>query len=160
MKFLMFLRADIRLFTSLVTLVWIGFLFYLGAASSTPETPLFPSSDVSSLGHFGAHLILAILVFLLAQPKSPLIQHSLRAAAIALGTSLIFGLFIEGIQASIEGRYAEVSDLLFNTLGAITGISMAFVSCRLKVRPSYLSAAVGGAALALMGLVGLNAALF
>ena len=134
----------------LVTITWMVFLFYLGLIPDLPEAPVIEGSIVTSLGHYGAHLVLASLVFVLASPWRYHFGRSLLAVVGALFVSTILGLIVEAAQSVTEERSAEWSDVLYNFLGALTGSVGLLILSLLKVNYSHMALAVSSSSTALM----------
>jgi VanZ family protein len=137
-----------RLFTLMVTLAWVGFVFYLGTLPRTPGVPAVPSDLESLFSHFGAYLMLAALVYILASSSgSPSLLSRVRAAAVAIGIAVVMGVALEGVQSLLPERAAQVSDVVVDVAGAVTGAVGIFILDQLRVNRVFLSAAATGSAL-------------
>lgn len=136
-----------HIFTLMVTLAWVGFVFYLGTLPRTPGVPAVPSDLESLFSHFGAYLMLAVLVYILASSGSPGLLSRLRALAIAIGVAVALGVALEGVQSLLPERAAEPSDVVADVAGAVTGAVGMFVLDQLRVDRVFLSAAATGSAL-------------
>lgn len=80
----------------------------------------FPHLD--KIVHFTFHLGIMVLGYLMLLQSTVSIEDRKRKVQFLLLFSLCYGLLIEGLQWLMPyDRSAEISDVLANSLGAITG---------------------------------------
>jgi hypothetical protein len=106
---------------------------------------------ISPLGHFGSHLVLGALLYLLvsADPSSRLRRTVAVAAAVAF--SVMLGAGIEVLQFLLtETRTAQVWDFIADTTGSVVGAAAVFNLEQLRVSRQYLSIAAAAVAMTLM----------
>ena len=133
-----------QIFARLVTLAWIGLLFYLASLSRLPQLPLGPESTTSPFAHFAAHLVLAGMVYL--STASGLTAPGKRVAvmAFAFAFSAVLALGLEGLQVLLPDRGAQASDALLDIAGAGTGVVATAILYSLKPDSSFLSITASG----------------
>lgn len=83
--------------------------------SLAPAPPVPSGTDLWL--HVAAYGILALLLRYAAAPLGPL-----RSALLAAGLAMAYGLLLEGAQAMLTYRTAEVRDLLANAVGVAAAV--------------------------------------
>ncbi len=136
-----------RWLTLLMAVVWAGFVLYLGSVSRVPRVPLISEDAEASLGHFGTHLVLGMLLYMLASPAMGGSMGRLRAVALAVGATLALGIGIEVVQVFVPERSPDPADVGYDALGAAIGVLAFFIPDQLKVsrRLLYVVANTGAA---------------
>lgn len=128
-----FLKSSVTRWLPL--LIWMAIIFLL---SSTPNIfknlpavwytrilPFLPkgfsrpSEIVGALSHFGEYLVLSALLSSAFIGRGN-VKKTLLLAALVL--SLVYAYYDEIYQINIPGRGFEVSDLVFDALGAVAGL--------------------------------------
>ena len=66
---------------------------------------------------------------------------------------MVLGIGLEGLQTLVPERVDLLSDLLFDAVGALTGVGAVFLLEQLRVSRTFLSMAWAGASAVLVGLV-------
>ncbi len=122
-----------RWLTLLMAVVWAGFVLYLGSVSRLPRVPLVSEESEASLGHFGTHLVLGALLYMLFSPAVGSRVPRLRAAALAMCATLALGVSIEIVQFFVPERTPQSSDIGYDALGALTGVLVFLVPDQLRV---------------------------
>lgn len=142
---LSFLRSP----TTILIIAWVVYLIY---QSSTPRLliiPALPRPMVSAAAHLAAHFILASLIFTALARSRPGLLGGLKSALAALAIATLIGAFAEGLQSVLPDRSAQVSDVLFDVAGALSGIA-AVAFLRIVRLPTRLIIAAIGSAMALV----------
>lgn len=122
-----------RWLTPLMAVVWSGFVLYLGSVSRLPRVPLVSEESEASLGHFGTHLVLGALLYMLFSPAVGSRVLRLRAAALAMCATLALGVSIEIVQFFVPERSPQSSDIGYDALGALTGVLALLVPDQLRI---------------------------
>ena len=154
------IRPESRLFAVPALVAWMGIMVYLATVPRLPHVPIVATGTGSSLGHYATHLVLAMLLYLVASPKPSDVFGKNRAVAAAVSISMVLGLSLEGLQLLLDERGAQVSDVFFNTAGAVTGVAVVSILDSLRVSRAFLSMTITGAAVVSIGFVGISAALW
>ena len=140
-----------RTLALVVTVAWTSFLFYLGSVPEPPEGLSAARAIVSApLAHYGTHLVLAALLYMVVGRRSSNLRHGMRAAAIAILVTVGAGIALEVVQLFLEERSSEISDVVYDALGATTGVTLLLALERLNVDRRFLSLATSGVAVAAM----------
>ena len=115
--------------------------FVTGAIPKFPEVSNLGSKAVESIAHYGTHLVLAAMIYLIASSRTSKLALRIRALGIAAGVTVVIGLGLEGLQLFLPGRSVEVSDVLFGALGATIGACAAFLREQRGARRGFFYAA-------------------
>ncbi len=151
-------HSEGRALTGIVAAAWLGFIIYLALMPRLPQLPLVPVRSGPVLGHYGAHLVLAVLAYLLTTPGRASLLHRVRGAAMATALAIGTGVLIEVLQATAtQEREAQLSDVLVDAAGGATGALMVFALDQLRVSQVLLRTAAAAGVVALMLLVGVSA---
>ena len=138
-------------------LAWLGFVSYLALVRQLPDVPLLGENAVRPVGHYGAFVIIGGLAYLLVTMHFGGAVHRQKAAIAALGSAMVLGIGLEGLQTLVPERDDVLSDLLFDLLfdaaGALTGVGAIFLLEQLRVSRASMSMAWAGASAVLIGLV-------
>ena len=105
-------------------LLWVPVCGYLGLiffASSVPGDQL-PGHFWDKLAHLLVYAGLGVL-FLVPLAEARLSRVTVRAAAIAVLCSVLYGAFDEVHQSFTPGRSPDVRDLFADALGAALGVA-------------------------------------
>jgi VanZ family protein len=105
-------------------LLWVPVCSYLGLiffASSVPGDQL-PGHFWDKLAHLLVYAGLGVL-FLVPLAEARLSRVTVRAAAIAVLCSVLYGAFDEVHQSFTPGRSPDVRDLFADALGAALGVA-------------------------------------
>ncbi len=150
--------------TAATALAWLGFVSYLTLVRQLPDVPLLGENAIQPVGHYGASVIIGGLAYLLVTIHFGRAVSRQKAAIAALGSAMVLGIGLEGLQTLVPERGDVLSDLLsdllFNAVGALTGIGAIFLLEQLKVSRTSLSMAWAGASAVLMGLASVATALW
>ncbi len=135
-------HSKTRFIPVMATILWVGFMFYVtGAIPKLPEVSNLGYDAVESMAHYGTHLVLAAMIYVIASPRTSKQAPRIRALGLAIGGTVAIGLGLEGLQLVLPGRSVEVSDVLFGAFGATIGAWAAFLREELKVkRGAFLAA--------------------
>jgi len=98
---------------SIVSVLYMGLVFYLSSYPVQMRVPSFSSFD--KLSHIGAYGILACLVYLGLWKMNVATRHLL---ALSFLISFLFGISNEIHQYFIPCRTAEILDVVANGIGA------------------------------------------
>ena len=134
-------------------LAWLGFVSYLALVRQLPDVPLLGENAIRPVGHYGASLIIGGLAYLLVTIHFGGAVRRQKAAIAALGSTMVLGIGLEGLQTLVPERVDLLSDLLFDAVGALTGVGAVFLLEQLRVSRTFLSMAWAGASAVLVGLV-------
>jgi len=103
-------------------LLLIAYWLLLFIATHTPKSRLPVSLDIwDKAGHFGAYLLLAILVFAVVARRGW--SWSARCWSV-VGGLVVYGAIDEWLQGFIPGRQPDLLDFSANVLGIATGIAV------------------------------------
>ena len=92
-------------------------LMYLGATAPAPPVP----PDISdTLLHLVGHAVLAVLLARAVAGGLPS-RITARTAALAVAVAVAYGAALEGRQALVATRTAELADVYANAAGACVG---------------------------------------
>jgi len=124
------------------TLVWSTVILW---ASLTPDPPGRQFFDIpfgDKMVHFAGY---ALLCWLAAMSLRKAARHYRTGTLIAvpLTFSLVFGILNELIQTSIGGRSYESSDIIANTLGAVS-VQAVFMYMQLRSKRNEVRVDGGG----------------
>ena len=135
-------HSKTRLISVMATVLWVGFMFYVtGAITKLPEVSNLGFDAVEPMAHYGTHLVLAAMIYVIARPRTSKQALRIRALGIAIGGTVAIGLGLEGLQLFLPGRSVEVSDVLFGAFGATIGACAAFLREQLGARRGFFLAA-------------------
>ena len=138
------IHPEARIFIAIVTLVWAGFLGYLASVPWLPHMPFVPLRAVEPLAHYGTFFVLAGLAYLVASPKPSHLSGRVRTVAVVVAFSVVMALFLERLQLFFPARTLQLSDIIFNAAGAVTGAIAVFILDQLNVSRHSLSVAISG----------------
>jgi hypothetical protein len=116
------LSKERKFFTIVLIFYWVG-IFFATHISVPGWTREMGVSD--KIMHFVAYLVLMLLLWLSTSFEKKADWGKIRTWAL-MGIVLIYALFDEASQYFIEGRSADLHDLLTNFLGA--GVAMVLVT--------------------------------
>ncbi len=100
---------------SIISLAYMGLLFYLSAAPVELEVPSFSASD--KLSHFLAYGALSCLIYLALQEMSVQKRY---VVALAFAVSFLYGILNEIYQHFLPWREADIFDAMANGIGAFS----------------------------------------
>ncbi len=63
-----------------------------------------------------------VFTYLCNQALEKVVRKIDKRAWVALGFAVVLGIFMEGIQIVIPGRYPSWGDIILNSVGAVSGI--------------------------------------
>ena len=63
-----------------------------------------------------------VFIYLCSQALEDVVTGRARRLWIALSSAVFLGIFMEGIQIVIPGRYPSGGDIILNFIGAVSGI--------------------------------------
>jgi VanZ family protein len=109
-------------------LLWIPAcvqMVFIFTASSVPGTAL-PAHLWDKLAHLIVYAVLGVF-FMLPLAGGRLSGATLRAAAIAVALSLLYGVSDELHQALVPNRTPDVMDVVADTVGATAGVVLVLV---------------------------------
>ncbi len=114
-------------------LLWAGvvLLLTLTPATDMPRTPAWKLLSFDTAAHAGVFAVLAALSWfsLRRQRRWPALAP--QAGAAVLAGCVAFGALIEALQYAMhQGRHAEWSDLLSDSLGALLALALAAALAR------------------------------
>lgn len=114
----------------LLTLAWMGTIFYLSHQSSPLGAS--PGDAESSLAHVGVYAVLAVLLYWALWTAVARDDPELApiVATVAFGLAVLYGVSDELHQAYVPGRVASERDLALDGLGAILGLGLALAAQR------------------------------
>lgn len=96
---------------AMLSLLWMGFIFYLSSLTGSDLSDFPKISDV--LGHGALYFILGSLLYL---------SFSRHAGKWTVLIAALFGLSDEFHQSFVPGRTPEVKDFLVDTLAALAAV--------------------------------------
>ena len=122
-------------------LLWAAFmlLLTLTPAREMPVTPAWKLLSFDSAAHAGVFGVLAILSWfsLRRQRRWPVLAQ--QAAAVVLASCVAFGALIEVLQyLTAQGRHAEWSDLLSDSIGALLALGLAAALARYRPLAAWI----------------------
>jgi VanZ family protein len=94
-------------------------IFSLSVVTAPPEDPVVAPPDLLPLDKWRHFLAYAALAGSLAYATVDWEWSPARLAALVVGVAAVYGLGIEGIQATTPDRYFSVGDAYANVLGAV-----------------------------------------
>jgi len=103
-------------------LVVTALLFYLSVVTAPPEDPVVAPlgpPDLLPLDKWRHFLAYAALAGSLAYATVDWAWRPTRLAVLAVGVAAVYGLGIEGVQATLPNRYFSMGDAYANVLGAV-----------------------------------------
>ena len=142
-----------RFFTLLAIIAWVGILFFLGSVFQRPGGPELAEELVEPIGHYVTHFVLAVLIYRFASSATSDPANRVRAAAIAIIATLTVGISLEVLQLFLPERGAEVSDILSDAVGAVSGTAMFFLPEHLNVNRAFVYVATFTAGFIAIALV-------
>ncbi len=135
-------HSKTRFIPVMATVLWVGFMFYVtGAVPKLPEVSNLGYDAVESMAHYGTHLVLSAMIYVIARPRTSKRALRISALGIAIGGTVAIGLSLEGLQLFLPGRSVEVSDVLFGAFGATIGAWAAFLREELDAKRGFFLAA-------------------
>jgi VanZ family protein len=117
--------------------IYAALIFYwliLFAATSLPTSSLPDVGGGDKIKHFGAYMVLTILLTLtiMVQDKSRFLKKHVYAVSIAI--AVIYGILDELHQALIPGRSCEFMDWVADFGGAVTGALIIYFYSRINTK--------------------------
>jgi VanZ family protein len=109
-------------------IVWAGIIFMV---SSVPGSKL-PGTIPPEVGHLGEYLVLGALLYLALRVD----LSAGKALALAVVIASAYGVSDEFHQRFVVMRTPDVNDWMLDTVGALAGASIAFVTLRALVARS------------------------
>lgn len=142
-----------RVFALLAIIAWVGILFFLGSVSWSLGGPEWAEELVEPIGHYVFHFVLAALIYRFTSSATSDPDSRVRAAAIAIIATLSIGLSLEVLQLFLPKRGAEVSDILSDAAGAVSGTAAFFLPEHFKINRAFVYVATSIAGFIAIALV-------
>ena len=114
----------------------VAIIFYLSVVTAPPENPVVPSPrppDLVPLDKWRHFLAYAGLAGSLTYATADWEWPTARLAVLVLGVTVVYGVGIEAIQATIPRRYFSIGDAYANVLGAVLAVPLLLVRSRVPM---------------------------
>lgn len=121
---------------NLFGIIWAAVILLLTVSpgASMPKTLDWSILAFDTFSHFFVFGVLTLLLIVgfIKQYQFGTIRQ--KAVVYALGAGIIYGIFIEIIQAMVPGRYFDLVDILANSLGCLTGYLGFYIIYKLEIK--------------------------
>lgn len=103
-----------------LVLYWIVLL----TATSIPMDAVKVPGDVDKIEHFGAYLVLTLLMYFSFRIQKKYVRLKKYAGRITFITASVYGILDEVHQLFIPGRFYDIYDILADIAGVLIGLGL------------------------------------
>lgn len=112
----------------IVTIAWMGLIFYLSSLSGQDVSRAFPFKPISSVGHIILFAWLAI--FLQLSIRGWGFEINLRCVVLVSIICSLYGISDEYHQSFVRGRHASISDASVDAISSTAAAVLTFIGDR------------------------------